>query len=144
MASGPKPTALQIVAPVLAAIVTALATVTVAYIQFVKPQTQQEAKEVAESAVQARLPEFIEAPVAVGKTTKNTDRQPLLIIGFCGAATEYQELEGKIGHTTDSLELVTSSGGTNRMNFTMAVPPGWYYNVRETNGKQCQFRGWKL
>ena len=134
-----RSTSSGVLVQIVVALITALATVGVAYFQYVLPQTKSQAKVAATNAVAA-----VEIPVAVNNPTQNETDRPLFLVWFCGAAHEEREIEALIGDTPENLQLVSSTVGSSRISFSVIVPSGWYYRVRETSGRPCQFRGWKI
>lgn len=139
---GPRKSALpllQVLVPIITALITSAATVLVAYFTAVKPAAIKQAQTSAQEAIASA-----EVPIVVGQVGQNTTGRTVLIIALCGAALEEREIEGRMGAAPGDLALVSSALGRSRINFTLPVPPSWFYDVRETGGKPCQFRGWKL
>lgn len=88
---------------------------------------------------------YTEVDVSVNNARTNSGRRPIFIVGFCNAASDSREIEARVGPNPERLSLVSSATGRDRINLAVVVPPGWFYNVRETTSVGvCNFRGWTI
>jgi hypothetical protein len=137
--------------PLVSALIGAIVSILVAYFQFVVGPRQELRKDAERDrgVAEEQAPPPTEAAsgpqirVPKGDVLNDSD-SPLFVVAFCGASDKDREIEGRLGRTVDTMELVTSATGTARINFSMLVPPRWYYNVAETRGNVCVFRAYRM
>ncbi len=128
----------------LGTIITAAATVAVAYFAALKPA----ANEAVQENIRNREQEVAQGiPVAINsRPIKNDTGYRLLLIGFCNATADSKEVEVWIGSAEDQMRLVASESGTDRLTVTCVVPSQWYYRVsyRQVPQGGCDVTAWKI
>jgi hypothetical protein len=96
----------------------------------------------AYTATSKEPPQDLEA----GKIYENKTRRAYFVTLFCNATRDPKDLEVRLGQTTDSLSMVASESGGDRMSVSVVIPPGWFYrvDVNEVPGLGCNFKKWSL
>jgi hypothetical protein len=88
------------------------------------------------------------APVEIveNQVQKNDTIRPAFVTLFCNATTQGKQMEVFLGSSPNSLRLVSSESGGDRMAASAIVPPGWYYQVKSERvpGMGCAFLQWNL
>lgn len=84
--------------------------------------------------------------VKAGEVYHNETRRAYFVTLFCNATLEPKDLEAKLGQAPETLSLVASESGGDRMSVSVVVPPGWFYriDVTEVGGLGCNFKQWSL
>ena len=86
------------------------------------------------------------ADIAPGKVFQNSSRRPYFLTLFCNATRQSKDMTAEIGNVPQSLKLIASESGGDRMSASVVVPPGFYYRVDATQvpGLGCSFKQWPL
>jgi hypothetical protein len=84
--------------------------------------------------------------VKEGETLQNQSRRLYFLTLFCNSTIEIKDMSVKLGESEQSMALVASVSGGQRMSASAVVPPGWFYriDVTKVSGLGCSFRRWRL
>lgn len=80
------------------------------------------------------------------KVQKNEFPGPIFVTLYCNATNQDKDIEASVGPTENSLKLVASESGGDRLSASVIVPLGWSYKVSVTKvpNLRCTFLGWQL
>jgi hypothetical protein len=148
-----QPTGIQgLVAPVL----TSVTTIAVAYITLIGPGVAKAGAEAGTKAGSSSAQEESERqqkelarPVPIipnSDATVNASPYRLLVLGGCNATVQPKVIEAWVGESPQTLAVVASVSGTDRLNVTFLVPPNWYYRITypAVEGIGSSFSGWRF